>query len=148
METYRTEKRRFPRHPVSSPIRYSQAKSRSKSFSGSITVDISEGGICFLAGLFMPRGSVVQFTIPVSDQVFCVEGKTTYSAFIDNISFYRTGVEFQNPQALFKAKLAEQVTQIKEYRQKLSEKMGNEVSEKEAAYKWVEECGKHFSYLF
>ena len=148
MEAYRTgaEKRRFPRHPISSPIRYNPIKS--KTFSGSITVDISEGGICFLAGLFMPRGSMVQFTIPVADQVFHVEGKTTYSAFVDNIGFYRTGVELQNPNVLFKEKLTDQVTQIKEYRQKLSQKQGGEVSEKEAAHKWVEECGRHFSYLF
>ena len=144
--SYQIEKRRFPRHPISSPVRYNQIKS--KSFSGSITIDISEGGICFLAGLFLPRGSMVQFTIPVSDQVFTVEGKTTYAAFVDNISFYRTGIEFQNPAAFLRVKLNEQVTQIQEYRQKLSEKLGNEVSEKEAAHRWVEECGKHYSYLF
>ena len=146
MEPYKIEKRRFPRHPISSPVRYSQIKS--KSFSGSITVDISEGGICFLAGLFLPRGSLVQFTIPVSDQVFNIGGKTTYSSFVDNIGFYRTGVEFQNPVSLFRTKLTEQIAQIREYQNKLSEKLGNEVSEKEAAHKWVEECGKHFSYLF
>lgn len=146
MESYRVEKRRFPRHPISSPVRYNQIKS--KSYSGSITVDISEGGICFLAGLFLPRGSLVQFTIPVSDQVFNIEGKTTYSSFVDNIGFYRTGVEFQNPDRLFRVKLTEQIAQIKEYQNKLSAKLGNPISEKEAAHKWVEECGKHFSYLF
>lgn len=146
MEPYKIEKRRFPRRPISSPVRYNQIKS--KSYSGSITVDISEGGICFLAGLFLPRGSLVQFTIPVSDQVFNIAGKTTYSSFVENIGFYRTGVEFQNPVGLFRAKLTEQINQIKEYRNKLSAKLGNEVSEKEAAHKWVEECGKHFSYLF
>lgn len=146
METYQAEKRRFPRHLISSPIRYNQIQS--KSFSGSITVDISEGGVCFLSGLFMPRGSMVNFTLPVADQVFHVEGKTTYSAFVDNIGFYRTGVEFQNTGAHFRVKLGEQVTQIKEYRNQLSKESGNEVSEKEAAHKWVEERGKHFSYLF
>ena len=146
METYKAEKRRFPRHPVSSPVRYNQIKS--KSFSGSITVDISEGGICFLAGLFMPRGSLIRFTIPVADQVFDVQGKTTYSTFVDNISFYRTGIEFQNAPDFFRIKLNEQIDQIKHYHQKLSQKLGSEVSEKEAAHKWVEECGKHYSYLF
>ncbi len=96
----------------------------------------------------MPRGSLVQFTIPVSDQVFQVEGKTTYSSFVDTIGFYRTGVEFQNPSTQLKEKFADQISQIKEYHKKLSEKLGDEVSEKEAAHKWMEECGKHFSYLF
>ncbi len=145
-ESYQVEKRRFPRHPISSPVRYSQLKS--KSYSGSITIDISEGGICFLAGLFLPRGSTVQFTIPVSDQVFTVVGKTTYAAFVDNVSFYRTGIEFQNPTATFRVKLNEQVGQIKDFRQRLTEKLGSEISEKEAAHRWVEECGRHYSYLF
>ncbi len=145
-ETYKAEKRRFPRHPISSPIRYQQVKS--KSFSGSITVDISEGGICFLAGLFIPKGFSIQFTIPVTDRVFNIEGKTAYATFVDNIGFYRTGIEFQNADIFFRTKFSEQVSQIQEYREKLSQKLGNEVSEKEAAHRWVEDCAKHFSYLF
>ena len=146
METYGAEKRRFPRYPISSPVRYSQIKS--KTFSGSITVDISEGGVCFLAGLFIPKGSYVRFTIPVSDQVFDIQGKTTYSTFVENVSFYRTGVEFQDLPDFFKVKLGEQTDQIKDLQHKMHQKLGSEVSEKEAAHKWVEEYGKHYSYLF
>lgn len=145
-EPYRSEKRRHPRHPISSPVRYTEIQSHTKG--GSMSVDISEGGICFLAGRFMPRGTSVYFNIPVTDQLFQVEGKTTYSTFLPNVDFYRTGVEFLNPQVFFQKKLTEEIAQIREYQKKLSKELGYEISEKEAAERWVNDCAKHFSYSF
>lgn len=146
MESYLVEKRRHPRHPISSPLRYTPLKSRA--FNGSMSVDISEGGICFLAGDFMPRGTGVQFSIPVNDQVFHIEGKTTYSTLLPNLDFYRTGVEFQNADKGFKIKLDEEIAQVKQYQQKLSYELGYQISEKEAAQRWINDCAKHFSFSF
>ncbi len=147
VDAYLIEKRRYPRHPISSPVRYHPVE-KSKSVNGSITVDISEGGICFLSGDFIPRGAEVQFSIPVTNQVFQILGKTTYSTLLPNIHFYRTGVEFQNVPDSYKKKLTEEISQVREYQKTLSDQLGYEISEKEAAVRWTNDCAKHFSISF
>ncbi len=58
---------------------------------------------------------------------------------------YRTGVSFHDPCSALRAKLAEEALKILEYRKTLSKELGREVSEEEAAEKWIKEYAEQFS---
>lgn len=139
-----SEKRRFYRHPLSFPIQFAEAESPSRS----TAIDISEGGICFLAERAIAKGLTVKLKIPVGDQIFTVDGHVAYSAKVANSNRYRTGVAFAGPSHAFRAKLAEEMLQVKIYQKKISQQMGVEISEEEAAMRWIEKYAKAFGELF
>lgn len=149
MRAYPAEKRKFYRHPISVPIRYLAVQQAQISRPlQSTTVDLSEGGICFLANDFLAKGAHLNLSIPVGDQVFTIRGQVAYSNLVPQIDRYRTGVAFTDPDSTFKAKLAEQMLQIKQYREKISQETAAEISEEEATRQWIEKYARHFSALF
>jgi c-di-GMP-binding flagellar brake protein YcgR len=140
------EKRKFCRHPLNKPIEYQTF--HTKTADKTATVDISEGGISFLAERPLARGAKVHIRIPVGDQVFKLQAQVAYCNQSSQRSLYRTGVAFLDPESAFRAKLAEEMIRIDEYRKKISKELGRDVSEEEAARKWIEKYAKSFSYLF
>lgn len=140
------EKRRFYRHPIGVPIQYREV--RAKTHCRSKSVDLSEGGICFLADHFLAMGVSINLDIPVESEVFSMSGHVAYCNRLSNTGLYRTGVAFEDPTSAFRAKLAEELLKIKDYRKKLIEELGRDVSEDEAARKWIEKYAKRFSGLF
>ncbi len=139
-------KRRFYRHPVSVPIQYHELQSRS--FNRSSSVDLSEGGICFMAEHFLAKGAGVSLKIPVGDSVFEVQGQIAYCSRVASLNMYRTGVAFSDATSAFRAKLAEQILEIRSYQKSLAKKTGKDLSEEEAAREWIAKFAKHFSSLF
>jgi hypothetical protein len=138
-------KRRFYRHPVNVPIQVHELTSRN--FQRSESVDISEGGICFMADRFLAKGATVGLSIAVKDTVFKINGQVAYCNRVAAVNLYRTGIAFQDQNDAFRAKLAEQMLQIKEY-QATSAKLGKNLSEEDAAREWIAKYAKHFSNLF
>ena len=96
----------------------------------------------------MALGSRATVSIPVGREIFDIEGKVAYSNRVTNIDFYKTGIQFEDASNAFRAKLVEQMLQIKEYRDQRSRELGYELSEEAAARLWIEKYAKHFSQLF
>ena len=139
------EKRRFYRHPLSVPIEYQEKQVYP---SHSAAVDISDGGICFLAERFIAKGSAIQLKIPVGNQMFQIEGQVAYSNRLPTLNRFKTGVSFTNASNAFHAKLAEEMIQIKQYQEKISRELGREITEEEAARRWIAKYAKKFGELF
>lgn len=140
-----SEKRKFYRHPVSVPIEYHEKQVRA---GHSATVDISEGGISFLAERFIAKGSAINLKIPVGDQMFAIEGQVAYSNRVPTLNRFKTGVAFTNPSHAFRAKLVEEMVQINLFREKLSREENRAITEEEASQRWVEKYAKRFGELF
>ena len=138
-------KRKFYRHPVNVPIQFQELSA--KTLQRSESVDISEGGICFMADKFLAKGVTVSLSIPVQDTVFKITGMVAYCNRVASVNRYRTGIAFQDQNAAFRAKLAEQMLEIKKY-QTNSVKLGKNLSEEDAAREWIAKYAKHFSNLF
>lgn len=138
-------KRKFYRHPINVPIRVHELTS--KSFQRSESVDISEGGICFMADRFLAKGASVGLSIAVQNTVFKINGQVAYCNRVATVNRYRTGIAFQDQNDAFRAKLAEQMLEIKKY-QATSAKLGKDLSEEDAAREWIAKYAKHFSNLF
>ena len=140
------EKRASTRHIIELPIKYrilpESPERRSE------TQNFSDGGLLFLASERFAIGTLLELTVPTKDKVFMVEGRVAHVIEDERDGFFRMGVRFLRPQSLFLVKMAEQIHQIDLYRKTLSKKEGHDISEEEAAHRWIEEHSKAFSKFY
>jgi hypothetical protein len=129
------ERRRFFRHPYSVPIRLEL--SPGAEVRHPVTKDLSIGGISFVWREKIARGKRVGIEIAVRRRTFEVNGRVAYSHEEEG-GGWRTGVTFLDAPSAFRAKIAEEVLQILDFRTTLSKESGTEVSEEEAAARWLE----------
>ena len=90
------------------------------------------------------KGVPVKITIPVKEKQFRIRAKVVYSKKDGQTGFFVTGVSFMDYSSAFQAKLAEEMLEILEYRKKISRESGHEISEEEAAKKWIGKFSKFF----
>ena len=140
---FRREKRRFFRHPVNVPIQLRMEKSIDSYLSES--KDISLGGLSFVWPSKLAKGSFLTLSIPVKEKVFDLRVRVAYSKGYKKSNQYHTGVAFLNSPDAFKAKLAEEVLQIMEYQKSISRELGYELSEEEAAQRWIRNHAERFA---
>lgn len=99
--------------------------------------DISLGGLNFSWSRKLPKGASVVLTIPVRETEFDVRAKVAYARESRVPSRFEIGVQFVDTPGAFRARLAEEVIQILEYRKKISREAGRDISEEEAARQWI-----------
>ena len=136
------EKRKFFRHPIHAPIKL-QVDKRPESLSIK-SQDISLGGLSFLWGSKLAKGDFVSLFISVKQKFFEVKGRVAYSVPDARSGQFRNGVAFADSPSAFKAKLAEEALEILKYRRTLSRELGRQVSEEEAANRWIERYAAEF----
>lgn len=90
----------------------------------------------------------MQVTLPVHDQMFKRSGRVAYSNHVAGIGMYRTGIEFQDEAAAFNVKLESQQLNIKNYQDQLAQELKREITDEEAARRWVDKYMRQFSSLF
>ncbi len=140
---FRREKRQFFRHPINVPIQLKMERSEDSYLSES--KDISLGGLSFVWPSRLSKGSVMMLSIPVREKVFDLKVRVAYCKNYKKSNQYHAGVSFLNSTDMFKAKLAEEVLQIMEYQKTVSRELGYDLSEEEAAQRWVSKYAEKFS---
>jgi len=140
------ERRRYYRHPIEFPIYVRETHMQHRE--SSHTKDISEGGLYFLWKNAIPSNEVVDIAIPVHDQVFSMRARVAYSRRDGKTGQFHIGLAFEDAPSVFRAKLAEEMIQIKKYREKMRAHRGRDMSEEEAAKEWVAHNGERFAKLF
>ncbi len=145
MRTSGKERRKYFRHPIQVPLKLRPAQGGSDPAVRSH--DLSLGGLNFIWSQKLSRGTMLDITIPVKEKNFELRAKVTYSREDRKTAHYSTGVTFVDFPSAFKARLAEEVLQILEFRKSISRERGREVSEEEAASQWVREHASHFPAL-
>lgn len=140
------ERRQSLRHPLQVPI---QIRIAGDSLPvKSQTGDLSEGGLHFYWTRELSKGTGVSVAIPVLTRVFEMTGEVAYSSPDLETRLYRTGVSFTQPTSAFRAKLAEEILRIRQFREKASEAAGRLISEEEAARKWIKKYAEKFSEIY
>ena len=149
------EKRTAVRHAVELPVKYRviggekrSGGSLSLAVSSERTKDVSESGLLFLSSQPFKIGTFLELKIPIGDRIFTLEGRVVHNNRDFDSHFFRTGLQFSNPNSVFKVKMAEQIYQIDEYRKTLSTREGRSVSSEEAAQRWIEEHSKRFAEFY
>ena len=142
MDVVEKERRKFFRHRISVPLQLSLSNDASPFASESS--DISLGGLCFNWKKRIPKGRLLNVTIPVKERLFVVQGKVAWCKEDRKSGYYKTGICFLDGSSAFKAKLAEEALEILEYRKKRSKELDREMTEEEAAKEWIQQFAAQF----
>lgn len=139
------QRRRFFRHPINVPIKLKLLPDE-KNYS-SATKNISLGGLCFHWPKELPKGSKVSIEIPIGEKNFDLNARIVYTKESREHSDFSIGVVFTDFPSSFKARLAEEILRIMEFRNKLRRELGSDLSEEEAAERWIAEYARKFPHL-
>jgi hypothetical protein len=137
------EQRKFFRHPIKVPIQLTRVESNTAV--NSRAEDLSQGGLAFFWPESIPEGTLLQLSIPVEKQLFKMKAHVTHSEKDAGTGLFKTGVCFEDPVSSFRAKLAEEIIQIRQYREKMSLLRGHPFSEEEAAKVWIDRNAEDFA---
>ncbi len=140
------ERRQYLRHPIRVPIKVQMGKKdiTLKSQTG----DLSQGGLQFLTAEQIPQGTLIDVTIPMGDRLFRLYGWVVWVSSDSKSGLFKTGVSFDQPVMSFRAKLAEEVHRIREFRDETERKTGRPISEEEAASIWIDKYAQKFAELY
>jgi c-di-GMP-binding flagellar brake protein YcgR len=106
--------------------------------------DVSLGGLSFVWKEKLPKGERIRVALSVKEKMFEIEGRVAYSYQDKKSGQFKSGIAFIDSPSAFRAKLAEEVFKIIDFRRTLSQSLGREVSEEEAARRWIEENAAGF----
>ena len=137
------EKRKFFRHPIKVPIQLTRVED--KTAVNSRAEDLSQGGLSFLWPESIPEGTHLQLSIPFEKLLFKMNAHVTHSQADADTGLFKTGVCFEDSVSAFRAKLAEEIIQIRQYREKMSLLRGHPLSEEEAARTWIDRHAENFA---
>jgi c-di-GMP-binding flagellar brake protein YcgR len=137
------EKRKFFRHPIKVPIQLTRVENPT-TMNGRAE-DLSQGGLAFFWPEPIPEGTHLLLSIPVEKQLFQMKAHVTHSQKDTTTGLFKTGVCFKDSVSSFRAKLAEEIVQIRQYREKMSLLRGQPFSEEDAAKVWIERNAENFA---
>lgn len=140
------EKRGFIRHLLVSPLEYRVAEGTE--YESSKTINISEGGLLFMARQDVAPETIINIQIPLYEKTFRIKAKVVHSNKDPETGLYKVGVSFCSYSDAFKVKLIEQVYLIEEYRVLRSLQLGRDISLKEASEEWVKRYSERFKKLY
>lgn len=130
--------RQFIRHPSNIPIRVEAGEVR---HADQLT-DIGYGGLRFYSRTPLAKGRMVTIRIEVGNPPFEIMARVVWARRRDD--GYETGVEFVDERDAYKARMVEQICHIEEYRQRVQEQEGRQLSSREAALEWIERYAGSF----
>jgi c-di-GMP-binding flagellar brake protein YcgR len=139
------EKRKFFRHPIKVPIQLTRIEDTPAL--NARAEDLSQGGLSFLWPELIPEGTHLHLSIPVEKQLFKMKAHVTHSQKDTDTGLFKTGVCFEDSVSSFRAKLAEEIIEIRQYREKMSLLRGQQFSEEEAAKVWIDRNAEDFAKL-
>jgi c-di-GMP-binding flagellar brake protein YcgR len=145
--TYRmeNEKRKFFRHPLKVPIQLTRIEDQTSARSHA--EDLSQGGLAFFWPEPIPEGTKLQLSIPVEKQLFKMMAYVKHAQKDIEMGLYKIGVCFEDSVSSFRAKLAEEILEIRQYREKMSLLRGQQLSEEDAAKMWIDRNAEDFAKL-
>lgn len=124
--------RQFIRHPTSIPLEFSvdnyQTDMRNM-------YNISEGGVSFVCKNKIEVGATIRISIKTLRPAVELVGKVVWNNPLES-GEYLVGVKFTESEH-YRARMVEQVCYIEEYRQKILQEEGRELSSEEAANEWI-----------
>jgi len=141
------EHRRYIRHPICYPLKYTIQKGAKKETSK--TMNISEGGLMFMSKKPVKKGTLIVVELPFLEKVFKIQACVAHVSSDEKGSkLFTVGVSFHRVADALKVKLIEQLYLIDEYRHLRSIQLGRQISLEEASEEWIELYSKRFKKLY
>lgn len=136
------DKRRYARHPADVPIRVAVLGPDEPAPLDERLSDIGLGGLSFESTDALNEGAMLAITMPSVIPAFQIKGRVVWCHRSDGR--FDVGVEFTEPEKLFKARMVEQICHIEHYRNEVMETEGRNLSGEEAAREWIEMFADEF----
>ncbi|MFH1209003.1 MAG: PilZ domain-containing protein [Candidatus Omnitrophota bacterium] len=137
------EKRKFFRHPIKVPIQLKRVEDDAAL--NARAEDLSQEGLAFFWPEPIPEGTHLQLSLPIEKQLFKMKTCVMHSQKGANTDLFKIGVCFEDSVSSFRAKLAEEIIQIRQYREKMSLLRERPLSEEEAARIWIDRNAEDFA---
>ena len=132
-------RRAFIRHTAGVPIEVAAVPGGAGAAARSL--DVSVGGLAFLADDDIPVGTTIQVRIPV-DPPFEALARVAWTLPEDD--GFCIGAQFLDADDAFRARMVEQVCSIDRYRRQVAAGEGRILSDQEAAAEWISRYAGRF----
>ena len=136
--------RKFIRHPSDVPIQVSlnRVADNQTDHSKDKLHNVSLGGLAFISSQALPQGKTVKICFPLLDEEHSLTGKVVWNKKIQQ--GYEIGLQFEDPDELYRLRMIEQICHIEHYRTELAILEGRHVSSEEAAREWIKQYAGEF----
>lgn len=133
--------RQFMRHPANITIEVTAGSELDHAARCSHNVGL--GGLAFQSDRPLPNGTVIELRIPIVRPAFETRARVVWCRASD--AGYDMGVEFLDPNDVFRARMVEQICHIEDYRAGVFRSEGRELTAEQAAMEWIGKYASQFS---
>ncbi len=137
--------RQFIRHASEVPIEYC-VTTEPPHCNLDVVNNVSQGGLSFHSENYIEPDQWLHLYIPIHENYFETDAKVCWceKTHDSDKTQYNIGVRFCNKDEAFSARMVEQVCYIEEYKKKVREKEGRQLSSDQAAAEWIEKYAETF----
>ncbi len=107
--------------------------------------NVSLGGLAFKSTQGIPNGQAVQISFPLLNKDLSVTGQVVWNK--KNDSGFEIGLEFNDPDELYRLRMIEQICYIEHYRAEIQHHENRYLSSEEAAQEWIRLYADNFPEL-
>jgi len=140
-----TKLRKFIRHPADVPIRIALdwvADNEQNTHPCDNLENVSVGGLAFNSPKAPLIGQSISVSYPLLDQHHSQSGKVAWNNKVTK--GFDIGLQFEEPETLFKYRMIEQICYIQNYRSLVKQQQGRQLSSRQAAQEWISLYAKDF----
>lgn len=136
--------RKFIRHPNCIPIDIAIDESGSEGDGSTFPlVNVSTGGLAFTLLHPVAVGARLTISMPMIWPDYTASGRVVWCREVSR--GFEAGVQFDQPEEAFKARMVAQFCQIEDYRLEVREREGRVLSSEEAAREWIVRYAEDFA---
>jgi hypothetical protein len=110
--------------------------------------NVSEGGLSFHSEDYIAPKQWLHLYIPLNENYFETDALVCWckpiSVTTEHKTRYNVGVSFSDRDTAFSARMVEQVCYIEEYKKRVQNEEGRELSSDQAAAEWIEKYAEQF----
>jgi hypothetical protein len=134
--------RKFIRHPSDIPIIIEHEEAGFSPGVGQRLKDISFGGLAFESDREVMEGELLKVSIPVVNPAFEIRARVVWCRNIEDR--FDIGLEFVEPEKVYRARMVEQICYIEHYRHEVYEHEGRTMTGEQAALEWIQKYAGEF----
>ncbi len=136
--------RKFIRHPNCIPIDIAVDETSGAGNDGTVQlINVSAGGLAFSLLHPVTTGARLTISMPQVWPDYSASGTVVWCR--EARAGYEAGVQFDEPDEAFKARMVAQFCQIEDYRREMREREGRALSSEEAAREWIVRYAEEFA---
>lgn len=135
-----SQRREFIRHTVHVPLEVERLANEAPAVEQG--VNVSFGGLAFLASSCPQQGEILQLRIPTVDPPF--EARAQVAWCTPEADRFLVGVKFLDSRAAFQSRMVQQICSIENYRHEVKQREGRDLTTQEAAAEWISRYAGRF----